>query len=190
VIIPPASVFLGLGVQVIIAGMIAFYQRIRGTIAGQSRYAPIYLMASILLIALIPLLEYKSVLGYDGPAHWDRWAVAQEIDKYSDGNSRLVVVGEYSKHVGGYDLSPVLYYYTGLQGWTLTPDDWDLEHVEELRKKGGSLLVVLEPYNDPYAVNYQPEKSSTTFVEVMRTHYPVLFADQGAVIIDLARPLD
>ena len=81
--------------------------------------------------------------------------MAQQIKSYSNSQTKLIVIGEYDKHVGGYDLSPVLYYYSNLQGWTLTSVDWNMNKIEELRRKGATLLVVVPRYNaDPNAVNY------------------------------------
>jgi len=73
-----------------------------------------------------------------------------------------------------------LYYYTNLQGWTLTPVDWNMEKIEALRGKGATLLVVVPRYNDdPNAVNYQKEESTVPILKEVEAYYPILYESQG-----------
>jgi hypothetical protein len=131
------------------------------------------------------MMKLDEVFPPNVPAHADRWQLATEIKKYSDENSKLVVVGEYSKHVGGYDLSPVLYYYSDLQGWTLKPEQWTVEYVESLRQKGATHFAVILPYGYPYDFVYLPEESYDAFVSEMRAKYPVLYEYQDQLLLDL-----
>jgi hypothetical protein len=143
------------------------------------------LSASFLLVLLIPFQRLDEVLIADVPAHADRWNLAEEIKKSSDANSKLVVVGEYSKHVGGYDLSPVLFYYSDLQGWSLTPDKWNQGYIDELRGKGATHLVFILPYGWPYDFIYLPEEPVDPFIQEMKSKYPVLYEYQDQLVLDL-----
>jgi 4-amino-4-deoxy-L-arabinose transferase-like glycosyltransferase len=177
-LIPPAAIFLALGAQAIVVALSSLWKPVS---ANRS-----WLLAlPFVLTLLIPVAKLEEVFVPDVPAHADRWQLATEIKKHADQNSRLVVVGEYSKHVGGYDLSPVLYHYSGLQGWTLKPEQWNLAYVESLREKGATHFAVVLPYGYPYDFVYLPEESYDAFVMEMRAKYPVLYEYQDQLLLDL-----
>ncbi len=93
-------------------------------------------------------------------ASYVRMGFSTGNQKYTNDQSKLIVVGEYSQHVGGYDFSPVLYYYSNRQGWMLTRVDWNMDKIEALGKKGASLLVIGPRYTAPSnSANYQVEQS-------------------------------
>jgi hypothetical protein len=87
--------------------------------------------------------------------------------------------------VGGYDLSPVLFYYSDLQGWSLTPEKWNAASIEELRVKGATHLVFILPYGYPYDFIYLPEEPVDPFIEEMRAKYPVIYEFQDRLVLDL-----
>jgi len=185
-IIPSASFFVAIGMQVVVITGIAIFKTLKRSYIVNSNYQRMALLACFALVIIIPLLKYKIIFNQELPVISGRWALAQEIKKYSNAQTKLIVIGEYTKHVGGYDLSPVLYYYSNLQGWTLTPVDWNLAKIETLRRKGATLLVVAPRYgNDPTAVNYQIEESTDSIVKDVKAHYPVLYESQGQIIFDL-----
>jgi 4-amino-4-deoxy-L-arabinose transferase-like glycosyltransferase len=177
-LIPSASIFLALGAQAIVVALSALWKPIS---ASKS-----WLLAlPFVLVLLLPVAKLDEVFAPDVPAHADRWQLATEIRKHTDENSKLVVVGEYSKHVGGYDLSPVVYYYSDLQGWTLKPEQWNVEYIESLRNKGATHFAVILPYGYPYDFVYLPEESFDGFVAEMRAKYPVLYEYQDQLLLDL-----
>ncbi len=184
-IIPVAAVFVGLGAQAILIAISAIYQSINQPFMLKKEHPGLLLAGCIVIILFIPVLKYRNIFVADTPSHWDRWQMAQEIDKYAAPGSKLVVVGEYTRHVGGYDLSPVLYYYTGLQGWTLTSDKWNLDYVENLRQKGATLFVALPTYSDPNSFINVPEDPRTDFIQAVKSKYTVLFENQDQLILDL-----
>jgi hypothetical protein len=183
-IIPSISIFVAFGVQTLILLLLTFMDIIKRSIS--SRTASTWtLTASFLIVLLIPFQRLDEVLIADSPAHADRWSLAQEIKKTADSNSKLIVVGEYSKHVGGYDLSPVLFYYSNLQGWNLTPEEWTADYIKELRKKGATHLVFILPYGYPYDFIYLPEEPVEPFIQEMRAKYPVLYEYNDQLVLDL-----
>ena len=184
-IIPSMSIFVAFGAQTIIIFIMAFFDRIKRSVSPGINFARLTLIASFLLVILIPFQRLDEVLTVDTPAHADRWELAQEIEKNSDTDSKLVVVGENSKHVGGYDLSPVLFYYSDLQGWSLTPDDWTQNRIDELRAKGATHLVFILPYGYPYDFIYLPEEPVEPFIQEMKSKYPVLYEYQDQLVLDL-----
>ena len=184
-IIPSMSIFVAFGVRTIITGLLTFYYMLRSLTTASKFISLLALSASFLLVLLIPFQRPDEVLIADFPAHADRWELAQEIKKNSDANSKLVVVGEYSKHVGGYDLSPVLFYYSNLQGWSLTPEKWTLSYIEELRGKGATHLIFILPYGYPYDFIYLPEVSVEPFIQEVKSEYPVLYEYQDQLVLDL-----
>jgi len=184
-IIPSMSIFVAFGVQALLTALLTFYDMLKGLASIGKTLSIGVLSASFLLLFLIPFQRLDEVLIVDSPAHADRWSLAQEIRKTADSNSKLVVVGENSKHVGGYDLSPVLFYYADLQGWSLTPENWTAEHIEELRAKGATHLVFILPYGYPYDFIYLPEEPVDPFIQEMRESYPVLYEYQDQLVLDL-----
>lgn len=177
-LIPSAAIFVALGAQALIVALSSAWKFI-------STKRTLLLALPFVLTLFIPVPKLNEVFAPDMPAHADRWQFAEEIKKYSDENSKLVVLGEYSKHVGGYDLSPVLYYYSGLQGWTLKPEQWTVDYVESLRQKGATHFAVILPYGYPYDFVYLPEESYDAFVSEMRARYPVLYEYQDQLLLDL-----
>jgi 4-amino-4-deoxy-L-arabinose transferase-like glycosyltransferase len=177
-LIPSSSIFVALGVQAIVVALSALWKSL-----SAGRVWP--LAVPFVLILLIPIAKLDGVFAPDVPAHADRWQLATAIKKHTDENSKLVVLGEYSKHVGGYDLSPVVYYYSDLQGWTLKPEQWNLEYIESLRQKGATHFAVILPYGYPYDFVYLPEESYDGFVAQMRAKYPVLYEYQDQLLLDL-----
>ena len=184
-IIPAMSVFVAIGVQTVIISIMAFIDMVRSSPTTRKSISLLTISASFLLVLLIPFQRLDEVLTTDLPAHADRWELAQEIKKTADANSKLVVVGEYSKHVGGYDLSPALFYYSDLQGWSLTADKWNPSYIDELRGKGATHLVFTLPYGYPYDFIYLPEVPVEPFIQEMKSNYPVLYEFQDQLVLDL-----
>ena len=184
-IIPAMSVFVAFGVQTVTISIMAFIDMVRSSPTTSKSISLLTISASFLLVLLIPFQRLDEVLTTDLPAHADRWELAQEIKKTADANSKLVVVGEYSKHVGGYDLSPALFYYSDLQGWSLTADKWNPSYIDELRGKGATHLVFILPYGYPYDFIYLPEVPVEPFIQEMKLNYPVLYENQDQLVLDL-----
>lgn len=182
-IIPSISVFVAFGAQALIALGISLFESIRKSFIQKENSVVVWICLA--LISVIPILKYQTIFTQDTPWHWDRWELARKIDPFADDHTKLIVVGEYTKHVGGYDLSPVLYYYANLQGWTLTPVDWNIDKIDSLINKGATLFVLTPSYDDPTAVNYQPEVSTVVLVNELTSKYQVLYSDQGYLILDL-----
>jgi hypothetical protein len=178
---------VALGAQALAALALLIFRNIRNGMSAIDSQ-PMVAWVCLALLLVIPVQRFRSIFMQDGPFYWDRWNAAQAVDGFANDQTKLIVVGEYTKHVGGYDLSPVLYYYAGLQGWSLTPADWNMNKVDSLIKKGATLFVLVPSFDDPTAVNYQPEVSSDTFINNVMAKYPVLYSDQGTVIIDLLHP--
>ena len=138
------------------------------------------------LVAIIPLKRHGEVFAENAPPNRARWDLSREIRSLSNGETKLVVIGEWTKHAGGYDVSPVLYYYSGLQGWTLTPPKWNLGEIERLRENGATLFVAVPPYEvDPMAS--QPDDSQQPFLDEMRSRFPLLYENKGQLIFDITR---
>ena len=184
-IIPAMSIFVAFGAQAVVTIILALFEGIKRSKTSGRNIALVTLSASFLIVLLIPFQRLDEVLTVDSPAHADRWSLAQEIRKTAEPGSKLVVIGEYSKHVGGYDLSPVLFYYSGLQGWSLTSDEWSADYVEELRGKGATHLVFILPYGYPYDFIYLPDEPVEPFMQVMRSKYRVLYEYQDQLVLDL-----
>ncbi|MFC1975639.1 ArnT family glycosyltransferase [Chloroflexota bacterium] len=185
--VPPLSMFVAMGAVALLVTVVIIVTSIKDTFVPQGQLQIIVLVGCIVLLSLVPLLRYNEILGRDGPSHPYRWQISQEIEKYTASDSKLVVAGEYSIHVGGNDLSPVLYHYTGLQGWSLQPEDWNRQYVESLIQKGATHFVVLATFNkyDNWPFFLAPD-----FIQEMKAHYKVLCEDEERplLILDLRQP--
>lgn len=189
-LIPPAAVFVAMGAQAIIVMGITIYRTFLRDEDIRLNHFYFLLLASLLLVMIIPLINYKSIFYEDLPAFPDRWNLAQLIDRFSNDQTKLIVIGESDKHLGGYDLSPVLYYYSNRQGWTLTPVDWKMDKIEELRRKGAGLLVVVPRFgNHPNSLTYQIEDSPDSIINEIKTHYSVMYESHDQIIFDLKSPV-
>ncbi len=106
------------------------------------------------------------------------WPLSKIVKKYSNNKSKMVTLGAYSLNKGGNDVSPVIYYYTGIQGWTLQKNEWNADTVEKLKNKGADLLVGYNLYREP---------GMTDFVDTLEKIYPLLYENkkEGWVILSL-----
>ena len=185
--VPPLSVFIGLGAMAFSLLPLHLMSRNHSKITTGK---PIWQRLSI--ITFVGLSLISSMIFYnqekifhgniDGARHPQHWKLAQEVRKYTNPGDKLIAIREYTCHKGGNDLSPVIYYYTGLQGWTLQSGFWTLTNVESLIAKGANLLVVTGMCKDQ---EVQP------FIDQIRKHYWVLYENKnpGLLILDLKRPL-
>jgi hypothetical protein len=185
-IIPPAAVFIAMGAQAIIVTSIAIYRTFMREQRAKVNFSQLAFVGCLTFVMFIPLINYKTIFNQNIPELSSRWDLAIKIKKYSTNQDKLIVIGEYQKMVGGYDLSPVLYYYSNRRGWNLMPVDWSMDKIEALRKKGGTLLVITPRYgNNPDALNYQAEESTDSIIKEVKAHYPVLYESQDQIILDL-----
>jgi hypothetical protein len=182
--IPPLSVFMALGALAVLVMILVVVESMKISVPQWHWRRTVVLIGALALIALVPLCRHNE-MRWDGsyPVHPDRWQAAQQIKDFTDANSKLVVAGEYSIHVGGNDLSPVLYHYTGLQGWTLQPENWSFEYIEMLRRRGATHFVAMPPYSNPL-INPEAEPIST-FLEEIKANYQILYESEGELIVDL-----
>jgi len=102
--------------------------------------------------------------------------IAEKLDQIKTENSKLVTVGNYSVHKGGNDLSPVLYHYSNMQGWSLESEDWDLTTIENLKSKGADIFVGLTIYTN----------EASDFMEEVCKKYPTVHKSDRYVICHLS----
>jgi hypothetical protein len=178
--VPVLSVFLALGV-VSLCGFVV--SRWRGDRGPQPSAAAI---SAILMIVLASAVSYVKLLrsNYDQPAHPFAWTLAQEMKKDSSPRDRVIMLGEYDVHVGGNDLSPVTYYYSGLRGWTLQPRDFSMERVEDLIHRGATLFALSREFE---AVDLVQDAAARDLVQKIKTKYELLYENNGQMIVRLAR---
>jgi hypothetical protein len=147
-IIPPLAVFVALGAVAIQSALVASVGS-WGRFIASGRWQTLASVAGCcLLIGGMALERRSEIMRRDPlrPASDYRWQLAQEIKKHAGPGSKLAVAGEYDIALGGNDVSPVLYHYTGLQGWTLQPQDWSLQKIESLVYKGATHFVAVSPW--------------------------------------------
>jgi len=180
--VPIFSVFLALGSVFAVAGLIAFLQLVMPSRLSLNTTTAGLLVGASLLI-LTTAVQKNSQLPFkkdpSRPGDPPSWEWATTIKQYVHPRSRLVTMGEYSIHVGGNDLSPLIYHYTGLQGWSLQKDEWNLQLIEDLRNKGATLLA---------ARHIRRELGFGEFLAEVSKLYTVLYRDRDKVLIDLEQP--
>ena len=177
-IIPALSVFVGFGAVALMTLPSALRMTLEAKpLAARRRRAQLVLAASLVLL-VVSAVRQRNVIFRDPtvPAEPVRWALAEVIRRNAAPGSLLVTAGEYSIHVGGNDLSPLIYYYSGLQGWTLERPGWTKERVEELVQKGATHFV---------ATDMQREPDADPFLRELKSRYKILYEDQRGLILDL-----
>jgi 4-amino-4-deoxy-L-arabinose transferase-like glycosyltransferase len=166
----PAAVLMGVGVLSVTAGMMAAAQRtLEKPSRGRSKAAAVSLAIAVILFGLHFVNQYDTIINKPKHAMPEEHILAEAIKKHAGPGAKLVMLGEYTIHKGGNDLSPVIYYYSGLQGWTLQKHEWDIGKIEALKNKGAALLGI-------YKLSREPD--SVVFIDKIRQHYPLLFEDR------------
>ena len=91
-----------------------------------------------------------------------------------------ITAGEYTIHEGGNDLSPNLYYYADVQGWSLQAGDWNMKLIDSLIIRGATIFTAIDMSREP---------ESLDFIKQMEEKYPVLYMDEEneMLILDLTR---
>jgi hypothetical protein len=143
------------------------------------------LAATAVVILIVFLPSYWTILREDPnePAHPRAWALAQVIRSHSIPGDRVVALGEYTAHVGGNDVSPVLYYYSGRQGWTLNEDELSDKRIDDLIGKHATLLAV----DDEFVFEKSIDKPRTKeFIEGLVKKYPVLYRSGDGLVLQLS----
>jgi len=139
----------------------------------------IYFSLSLLIVLAIQFRHFDlTTTNSTAPVYMQEWQLASIVKKYSNTNSKMVTLGAYSLNKGGNDVSPVIYYYTGIQGWTLQKNEWNVDTVEKLKNKGADLLVGYNLYREPGLIEFASE---------LKKIFPVLFEnkDEGWIILSL-----
>jgi hypothetical protein len=183
-LIPPLAVFVAVGALAVVAGG----QTLLAPIARRARRASLVTSSAattalaLALLLVIPIARWELVRGRapDRAYHPFQWRFAKQLEQLVDPGGPIVALGEYTIHKGGNDLSPVLYHYANVRGWTLQPEDWDLERVEELARRGAEALTA-------WRMNREP--AAAPFLAELRHRYPLLYETKRGFILDLRRRL-
>ncbi|CAB5115230.1 hypothetical protein D3OALGB2SA_2638 [Olavius algarvensis associated proteobacterium Delta 3] len=180
--IPFLAVFVSLGIIALFSVYQSMLQLVNSSAAEQHSYlSKKQLLLSFGIVLLILVFNYKAILHADPlePSHKEEWRMAHEIKKIASDNAKIIALGAYTIHKGGNDLSPVLYYYTGLRGWTLQENEWQQETVERYIQKGASLLAA--PLDRPREPGLKP------FVQSLQKRYAVLYknTEKNQILLDL-----
>jgi len=183
-IIPSLSVFVAIGilsVPIFISLVIKYFQN---SITIKKYYYHVFITFVIILGGVWFVGNRNNLLqnNKNKPVHGDSWLLAEKIKKSTKPDSRIVMAGEYSIHVGGNDLSPVIYYYSDTKGWTLNNKQWNLDYIDQLRKKGAKLFAA-------YRMNREP--NSDLFIKQMENRFHIIYENdkKALLLLDLREPL-
>lgn len=177
-IIPAASFFIALGLSTF--GFFIYFLALDSS-KGQFKAAalPFSLLTCLALLIFFPVRKrhlfescYKNA-----PAHTANWILAQKIKEVSPDSLKIIMAGEYTIHKGGVDISPVTYYYSGRQGWTIQAGQWNEAVVDNLKKKGAGLLG---------AIGYSREPELAQFLAELCEQYKILYQDPSKELLLLS----
>ncbi len=179
-IIPPAAFFIVLGSFTLMILISTVLQKIRVSMKTANSMALI-LAIGLLLIFPIKRFDIYAVPGKEIPVHQNNWLLAEQIKEKAPGATKMILAGGYTIHKGGNDLSPILYYYSGLQGWSVQKGEWHVEMIEQYKNKGATLLA---------ATGYAREKELALFLEKISTQYKILYhqPEKQLMLLDLTSP--
>jgi len=184
-IIPAFSVLFSLGTLAIIFFLIKGIKFSFRNLFNKKRNSinsSIFSNELFLIFIIFPMLLFYNNNGIfinnsKKPFWGDCWELAQAIKKNDLSKSKIIAAGAYTINKGGNDLSPVIYYYADVTGWTLSDKEWNLEYVKKLIKKGASAFVAYHMYREP---------ESITFIDLMKKKYKTLFEDKKKSILLLS----
>lgn len=176
--VPPFAGFMALGSLAICATFLAAWRSFGNSFSPVLWHARLCFLGGVALIALVGFHMRWSIFGEHlySPYHPITWEFAQVIKSHAERNSKLITVGEYTIHKGGNDLSPVLYYYSDLQGWSLQAGEWDTHLIETLIAKGATHFA---------AVQMSREPDAEPFLREMKSRYPLLYEKDDMALFDL-----
>lgn len=175
--VPPFAGFIALGGLAICSIPLTVWRLFNSSLAG-FWHPRLCFLGGAALIALIGFHMRWNIAGQHvySPYHPMTWEFAQVIKSHAEKNSKLVTAGEYTIHKGGNDLSPVLYYYSNLQGWSLQAGEWDPHLIETLISKGATHFA---------AVQMSREPDAAPFLREMKSRYPLLYEKDDMALLDL-----
>lgn len=172
-IVPSASFFSTMGVYAIysLIAVIIKTRQIPKEKLKQANLSHISLAICSVILALVfqENISQKLRVQPNLPADTIKWDLSKIIKTHSRENNRLILLGEYSIHKGGNDLSPVLSYYAARKGWILQKPEWNMQTIETLKKKNATLLV---------AIRMKREQDSKTFMKKIRGCYRIVYEDK------------
>jgi len=173
-----SAVFIALGALVISTTVRTIGSKIMKSYALSPLQPMVHIVICIFLISSLCFSNYRRIFGHPRPLHPETWELAQQIKKNARPNAKIVTLGEYTIHKGGNDLSPVLYYYSRMQGWSLRQGDWNFEKLQKLIHKGATLFA---------ATNMSREPESLPFIDKMRSSFKILYENKvkDIVLLDL-----
>jgi 4-amino-4-deoxy-L-arabinose transferase-like glycosyltransferase len=167
-IIPPLAFFISIGTASVISFLLVFLTQIIKT----HNFKIEQLLSAVLCIFLISTIFISN---YDG-IYWQKSInlkpleiLAKKIKKNANEDDKLVAAGEYTIHKGGYDLSPVLFYYANIRGWIIKKDKWDISYVHELIKDGATYFSARDMHREP---------RSKKFIKKMKREYKTIYENQ------------
>jgi hypothetical protein len=148
-------------------------------------------VALAVVIVLLPaVLRPGKVAPEAGPVDAESWRRAQIIRAVSGRNDKLVAFGEYDPKKGGNDISPLLFYYSQLQGWNVPDADCSVAYVRQLIERGATLMVVSSVANlETGAVSFPPCRGNPSGgFDEFSSLFETIHRDEGFLLLDLRRP--
>jgi len=166
-IIPVFSVFVAIGAISLLTGVSLVFKRLTKSNIFSN---PIFiLVVSIIIVISMLKSKYNEIFEKHEARDLKRYELSQQIIKFKTPQTKIIAAGEYTIHVGGYDVSPVIYYYSETQGWTLKNGDWEMGKVDSLIKKGATLFTAVEMSREP---------ESLGFIQQMEERFPTLYKNE------------
>ena len=167
-IIPSAAYFVSLGT--IGFGIMIYNMALKIKRIDPKRAKFMSILGCIAILAIAPVSKPERYLPRDKsmPSHQPEWILAREINQLAPGAARIIMTGAYTIHKGGNDLSPVIYHYSGLQGWSIQAGEWNEQVIDELKGKGATLLG---------ALYYKREPGLEKFLSTLSHKYEVLYVN-------------
>jgi hypothetical protein len=191
-IVPAISIFVAYGALAIVAAgkclfdlfeanvlSSVFRKRIHDWLASFC-LPNVWSAAVLAVLFVIPLSTRSQIFAREKwtPNSNNKWAIAHKLKELVPPESKLITLGEYTIHEGGNDLSPMLYFYSGMRGWSLQSEDCDLNLVGELATKGANTFVAMGRSREP---------KHETFLKELKNRYETLYETDEVLILKIDR---
>ncbi len=181
-IIPAAAFFICIGFYGYKYLFVSFGNSESDTHKIPSKILAIAIPVGLLLIWPIQRFDIYKVPDKEIAVHKTNWLLAEQLRTKAPETKKIVLAGGYTIHKGGNDLSPILYYYSGVQGWSIQKGEWKEEIIEDYFNKGATVFA---------ATGYEREDGLAKFVQKLNTKYKVIYhnPEKGIILLDLTRQL-
>jgi hypothetical protein len=97
--------------------------------------------AAVLLVGATMIMGVRRGMAMTAPVFGKQHAAGEALGRLADPGDLVVNLGAYSRHKGGDDYEPNIFYYSRTRGWVLRDHEYRMAVVDSLRGRGARFAV-------------------------------------------------